>query len=504
MTNPDSGFNLVDDPWIELGDHPVSIREALLSGHELPGWPSGEPAAGPVIIRLLMPIVYRVTGMDGELGGRRRFAQRQAELLSSGRFDVTSVEDYIDRYRDRFWLTGPPAGLPPFAQDPTLAALEMQPVAKLVATWASGNNPALGPHAPVAEIDNASAARWLLIAHGYSAGGIYTGRVADQPRISCQASRLRRTVSIHPIGATFTETLLHHLVPVPDGWELGCPVWEIPVPRNPTARPESRAGLLEQLSGRHDKAILMDAEADGSVHGVVLSAGPGREPGLECPDPYTVMTAGREAHRQSAGRDAWRDIDALAIHSEYVPADDQLEARILDWCRESSELSADPGRWALISHRSVQSKEHAWGLTSLPDIIGLFSAGGAANTASAVIAASEDASTYMAMRLRALSGVLGRDGRSTRYGDARRAFWSLAEQTFWEAVTAESPDPTPDADWVSLLRHHALAGFDAATAHLIQVPRTHLEVERFRSEVSRWTWPKPPRIKQPTEGRITT
>jgi len=119
--------------------------------------------------------------MDGELGGRRRFAQRQAELLSSGRFDVTSVEDYIDRYRDRFWLTGPPAGLPPFAQDPTLAALEMQPVAKLVATWASGNNPALGPHSPVAEIDNASAARWLLIAHGYSAGGIYTGRVADQP-----------------------------------------------------------------------------------------------------------------------------------------------------------------------------------------------------------------------------------------------------------------------------------------------------------------------------------
>jgi len=125
--------------------------------------------------------VYRVTGMDGELGARRRFAQRQAELLSSGRFDVTSVEDYIDRYRDRFWLTGPPAGLPPFAQDPTLAALEMQPVAKLVATWASGNNPALGPHSPVAEIDNASAARWLLIAHGYSAGGIYTGRVADQP-----------------------------------------------------------------------------------------------------------------------------------------------------------------------------------------------------------------------------------------------------------------------------------------------------------------------------------
>ena len=228
-------------------------------------------------------------------------------------------------------------------------------------------------------------------------------------------------------------------------------------------------------------------------------------PGLECPDPYIVTTADGESYRPCAGRDAWREIDALLIHSEDVKPDDHLESRILNWCRENSGTGTDPGRWALISHRSSKSKEQSSGLANLPDIIGLFSECVAtARTASAVIAASEDASSWIGKKLKALSSALGRDGKSTRFGDARRCFWALAEQTFWEAVTADPPDPTPNASWVGLLRAHALAGFDAATAHLTQVPRTHLEVERFRSEVSRWAWPMPPRIDQPTERRITT
>ncbi len=505
MTTSNTGFNLVDDPWIELGDHIVSIREALLSGHELPGWPSGEPAAGPVIIRLLMPIVYRVTGMDDPGLTGRRFAYQQVRLLQAGRFDRASVKDYLDHHRDRFWLTDPPEGLPPFAQDPTLAALEPHPIAKLVTTWASGNNPALGPHAAVAAIDHASAARSLLIAHSYSSGGLHTHRPDDHPGGKYVASRLRRSVSIHPVGRTLAETLLHHLVPTPDGWEFGRPSWEAPPPADPAAPPRMRAGFLEQLSGRYDKTVLLATEDDGAVSGVVLSAGPGRGPGLECPDPYVVMTADGEVHRPRAGRDAWRDIDALLIHSEDVKPANRLESRVLNWCRDNSDIGADPGRWALISHRSSQSKELGSGLANLPDIIGLFPKGGpAATTASAVIAASEDASSWMGTKLRALSGALQRDGKSTRYDDARGAFWALAEHTFWEAVTAEVPDPTPNAEWVSQLRRHVLAGFDAATAHLTQVPRTHLEVERLRSEVSRWAWPAPSRSRQSTEGQITT
>ena len=505
MTNSQTGFNLVDDPWIELGDRVVSIREALLSGHELLGWPSGEPAAGPVIIRLLMPIVYRVTGMDDpELTGTR-FAKRQLDLLNAARLDPATIDEYLDHHRDRFWLTEPPDGLLLFAQDPTLAALEPHPIAKLVPTWASGNNPALGPHAPVATLDPAAAARCLLIAHSYSSEGTYTGRPSDKGPSKCKASRLRRTVSIHPVGSTLTKTLLHHLVPIPDGWEIGYPCWETPPPAEPSAPPRMRAGFLEQLSGRHDKAVLLATRRDGAISGVVVTNGLGRVPGLECPDPYIAITADGEPYKVQAGRDAWRDIDALLIQSEHVKPSDHLESRVLNWCRDNSDIGADPGRWALISHRSTKpGQEHGWGLAHLPDIIGLFSENAARLTASVVIEAAEDAAALTCQKLSALSRKLRSDGGAARYDDARNVFWSLAEHTFWEAVTAEAPDPTPSADWVGRLRRHAIAGFDAATAHLSQVPRTHLEVERFRSEVSRWTWPKPLRIKQPTEGRTTT
>lgn len=505
MTTPNTGFNLVDDPWIELGDRTVSIREALVSGHELPGWPSGEPAAGPVILRLLMPIVYRVTGMDDpELAGRR-FAERQAQLLSVGRLDPSSVNGYLDRFRDRFWLTGPPAGFPPFAQDPTLAAVDPHPISKLVPAWASGNNPTLGPHAPLSTIDHASVARCLLITHNYSSGGLHTKRPAAHPGGKYVASRLRRSLSIHPVGSTLAETLLLHLLPAPDGWGTGYPLWETPTPTDAAAAPRTRAGLFEQLSGRHDKTVLLTTDEDGAISGVVLSAGPGREPGLECPDPYMVITADAVAYRPRAGRDVWRDVDALVIQSEqHVKPADRLEARILNWCRDNGGIETDPGRWAIVSHRSSQSKEQGWGLANLPDIIGLFSKTAACQTASSVIAAAEDASALMGRKLRALSHEVGGDGRAARYDDARRVFWPLAEYTFWEAVTAEEPDPTSDAQWVGHLRAHALAGFDAATGHLTQLPRTHLAVERVRSEVDRWGWPKPNRNQYPTEGQTTS
>lgn len=507
MTSPQTGFNLVDDPWIELGERVVSIRDALLSGHELPGWPSGEPAAGPVIIRLLMPIVYRVTAMDEPGLAGRRFAERQARLLQLGRLDLDSVESYLERHRDRFWLTGPPDGLPPFAQDPALAALEPHPPSKLVTAWASGNNPTLGPHASVAALDLASAARCLLITHNYSSGGLHTKRPATHPGGKFVASRLRRSMSIHPVGSDLAKTLIHHLVPAPDGWETGRPLWEAPQPTGPalSATPRTRAGLFEQLAGRHDKTVLLVAGDGGEVSGVVLSAGPGREPGLECPDPYIVTTVDGGNYQPRAGRDVWRDIDALVIQSKDVKVADRLEAKVLAWCRNNGDVGMDPGRWALVSHRSVQSKEHGWDLVNLPDIIGLFPEGGASTqTASAVIAAAEDLSTLIGKVLSSISHDVGSGGGTARYDSARSAFWSRAEHTFWQAVTAEAPNPTADAPWVRQLRLHALAGFDAATAHLTQTPRTHLAVERWRSSVSRWTWPRPSRSRHQTKGQTTT
>ena len=490
MTTPQTGFNLVDDPWIELGDSVVSIREALVRGDELPGWPSGEPLFASVLIRLLLPIVYRTTGMDTAGLTGRQFASRQRRLLASGRLDRDAVNGYLTGHRDRFWLTVPPLEFAPFAQDPTLSTVEPVPIAKLVATWASGNNPTLGPHAPVGDIHIASAARWLLIMHGYKSGGMHTARKPGKGPVSLRASRLRGTMSLHPVGPTFAQTLLHHLVPAADGYELGAPFWEKPPPANPTAAPLSRAGLLEQLAGRHDKAILLSPTPSGRIAGVVISEGTGRVRGLEYPDPYLVITAGHEPLRPRAGRDAWRDIDTLVIHSEGVKPADLLQARILSWCQNNNRADIEPERWAIVAHRPDQDRERGWGISNLPDLVGLFPPGtAAASTATALIEAAEEASSMVGKQLSALAHATGHS--SPRYTAARAEFWPLTERTFWAAVTAESPDPTAGASWWDELRRNALAGFDAATRHLTQIPRTHMDVEQYRERIDRWRRPKP-------------
>ena len=58
------GFNLITDPWIPVVGGPVSIEDALVNAHDLEGWPCSDPAFAEALMRLLVPMTYRITGMD--------------------------------------------------------------------------------------------------------------------------------------------------------------------------------------------------------------------------------------------------------------------------------------------------------------------------------------------------------------------------------------------------------------------------------------------------------
>ena len=192
MTTPQTGFNLVDDPWIELGDSVVSIREALVRGDELPGWPSGEPLFASVLIRLLLPIVYRTTGMDTAGLTGRQFASRQRRLLADGRLDRDAVNGYLNCHRDRFWLTVPLWGShrsPKTQHSPPSSLFPSQ------SSWPHGRPGTIrrsDPTLPVGDIHIASAARWLLIMHGYKSGGMHTARKPGKGPVSLRASVYER------------------------------------------------------------------------------------------------------------------------------------------------------------------------------------------------------------------------------------------------------------------------------------------------------------------------
>ena len=373
------GFNLVDDAWIPIGGREVSLSEALVDAHELPGWPDGEPGLAAVLLRLMAVIAYRVTGLDAESLDRAQFAEIQRQLLDEGRLDPERVRSYLAQHHDRFWLLNPPAGLTPFAQDTTLEDTPPHPAARAVISWASGNNPTLGPHSAHESVQAPVAARQLLIQRSYASGGLPNKHRHPHHGSDGQyvAGPLRTTMSLHPIGATLAVTLAGHLVPQPgDGTGFGKPFWETATPANPVATRRGIPGLLEQIAGRPDKTMLLRADTDGSVWGFVARVGPGVDREALHRDPYLLVDNDRAVCKPKSGRAFWREADALLTQDDQGRS--RLSAQVLDWARgeHAAELYAPRTfSWTVISHNCDKSKELAWAASAFPDLLSLFDPG---------------------------------------------------------------------------------------------------------------------------------
>ncbi|MCY4102026.1 MAG: type I-E CRISPR-associated protein Cse1/CasA [bacterium] len=500
------GFNLVNDAWIPIGGREVSLSDALTEAHELPGWPDGEPSFAAVLLRLMAVITYRVTALDDETLNRAQFAERQRRLLDEGRLDPGRVRQYLAQHHDRFWLLNPPAGLTPFAQDPTLHTAGSHPAAKAVNAWASGNNPALGPHGECTAIPAAAAARQLLMQRSYASGGLHTKHPDLRGKGKFVAGPLRRTISLHPVGADLAVTLVGHLVPrPPDGTGFGRPFWEEPPPTNPVAPPTGIPGLLEQVAGRQDKTMLLRAGveqgADANVTGFTISEGPGVDQSLRWRDPYLLVDAQRESLKPRAGRAFWREAESL------LAQDDQgrrhLSARVLDWARgehATSLYEPQTYSWMAISHNGDKSKELAWTTSTSPNLLSLFAPAAALRAHGFLTLASEAEERMVSQIAKVYKSphpsedpygrvcLIPHRGRQVYEiqdllcRSARAEFWRRSESDFWDSAL----DRLDTRTMTDRLRNHALAGYDTATAGLLHNPRAHMIAVESRRWVAAW------------------
>ena len=482
------GFNLVDDPWIPIGGREVSLSDALVDAHELPGWPDGEPGLAAVLLRLMAVIAYRVTGLDDENLDRAQFAERQRRLLDEGRLDPERVRSYLARHHHRFWLTNPPDGLAPFAQDTSLAATHPHPVAKAVLSWTSGNNPALGPHGACTAIPAAAAARHLLVQRSYASGGLHTKHPVWRGKGKFVAGPLRQAISLHPVGASLAATLVGHLVPLrADGTGFGRPFWETQTLTNPVAAHKGVPGLLEQIAGRQDKTMLLWTGTDRNVTGFTISEGPGVDPSLRWMDPYLLIDAEREPLKARQGRAFWREAEALLAQDDQGSR--QLSAQVLDWARESPDATLYAHRafsWTAISHNGDKSKELVWAASASPGLLRIFEPEAALRGRDFLTLASEaeEKMVKQIARIKHETGLMPRSAKDKQavYAPARAEFWRLAERDFWDTAAGRLQLEV----CTNRLRSHALAGFDAATATLLHDRRTHRYVVESRRWIAVW------------------
>uniref|UniRef100_A0A7C2G7N7 Type I-E CRISPR-associated protein Cse1/CasA n=1 Tax=Thermus islandicus TaxID=540988 RepID=A0A7C2G7N7_9DEIN len=307
MGSLEASFNLVEEPWIPvLKDGrvvEVGIGEALLRAHELTRIETPSPLEEAALYRLLLAALHRA------LMGPRRL-EHVLEWWRAGRFPEGPIRNYLNRFRDRFFLFHPQA---PFFQVADLPAENPLPWSKLLPELASGNNPTLFDHSTEENLPKATyaqAARALLVHQTFALGGLLrrfgVGSAKDAP--------VARPALFLAGGENLLETLLLNLVPyVP---EEDAPIWEV----SPLRLADLEGGRTWwPLSGRTRlytwpaRGVRLLDEGDGVRF---MGYGPGVEP-LEAPhrDPMVAQRLDSRGNlvalRMTGERSFWRDFSAM-------------------------------------------------------------------------------------------------------------------------------------------------------------------------------------------------
>ncbi|GLZ78353.1 hypothetical protein Afil01_31600 [Actinorhabdospora filicis] len=322
MNSP--SFDLLTRPWLTpIGDHapdPSGLIDFFKRAHSLTDiqWPFAPAASG--LSRVLTVLTARVTGLDDPGRGFDDWAARRAVLLTKGHFDPETVEDYFERWKDRFDLFG----ARPFLQDPRLATQceKTSGVNKLVPRRPSGNNQVLWDHntdLDARPLDPVDALWGLLTLLFYGPSGRCTSRtVGGVANANSLGGPLRRTISYHSLAPTVFQSLVLSVpYPVvdPDG-EDAAP-WERDEPPDPAAAPPAPSGVAGVLTGRFQHAVLLSPSPDGPTVIDCRLTWAWRFPVPEVKDPYLVYlhnSKGEEYARfADADRDLWRDLDSLLL-----------------------------------------------------------------------------------------------------------------------------------------------------------------------------------------------
>ena len=214
-------FNLLTEPWIRvrLRDNTVrevSLTEALVSAQDYVDLAGEMPTQNAAVLRLLLAVLFTVFSRVDVKGEPRPLMQsddaleRWSALWQLGHFPAEPVRDYLEQWKDRFWLFHPTH---PFWQVPTLSNGIAFDGKKLNGERAeSGNKTPLFQNISKTEcavLTYAQAARWLIYQNGYDERG---GRpkAGNKPRHG--VGWLGQIGFVAVKGKNLYETLLRNMV----------------------------------------------------------------------------------------------------------------------------------------------------------------------------------------------------------------------------------------------------------------------------------------------------
>lgn len=351
-------YNLLDEKWIRvrLPDNTVkevSLWEALLHAHEYADLAGEVPSQDAAMLRfmeaILLTIFSRVdaNGLPAPITTRMEAFQRWKNLWDQGSFPEKPIREYLERYRERFWLFHPKY---PFWQIPEAKIGTPYSAAKLNGEISESANK-LRLFASRAgtlknELTYPQAARWLLYLNGYDDT---SAKPKGKGLPSVGAGWLGKIGFLQAQGENLFETLMLNMTFLKDGRELwgeNHPCWERKIPksdeRTEILQPDNPAELLTLQSRR----LLLKREGE-KVIGYTLLGGdffPRENAFAEQMTIWRSVKAGKNQPvqfvpcRHDPAKQFWREFPAI-------------------FC-EQEEQSHKPGliRWI----EELQSKRKTW------------------------------------------------------------------------------------------------------------------------------------------------
>ncbi|MGQ9754249.1 MAG: type I-E CRISPR-associated protein Cse1/CasA [Thermaceae bacterium] len=469
----EKAFNLLDEPWIPvLGNGQVQflgLKETLLRANEWEALEAASPLEEAALYRLLLAILHRA------LKGPKD-TDDVVDLWKEERFPK-EVEDYLERYRERFFLIHPEA---PFFQIADLDDQKPLPWTKLVAERTSGNNPTLFDHSMDEDpppIPLAEAARHLVTHQAFALGGLLR-RMGVASGVDAPSARAAVFVVQ---GDTLFHTLLLNLVPYEP--ERDAPIWEKPPLKAEHVREYRTKWPLSGLTQVYtfpSRGVRLLPEGEGVRF---IAYGPGVKP--EEASFWDPMTARREKGkavfllRIKPERAFWRNWDALsAAHVEgsiHPP-------RVLEHASELAREFKVSTRLRVLGQATDQSKVLDLRREVYPIPEEGFSPRVLGWVGTAVRRAEEVGRALEVLGMSLAQEVFG---ASSKQEDRKRflrslpllpIFWSKLDQTFPDYLRRISSDEESAFEfWVGMLKEAALEAWEL-TKHTLGTQARHLKL----------------------------
>lgn len=335
-------YNLLDEPWIlatDLDNHMVScsLTEVFEKAHQLKSLAGELPTQDVAVLRLLLAVLHTVfyrfqpDGTPEELDEQEQAIARWKELWQAGRFPADLIRNYLEQYRERFFL---------FHEEyPFLQVKDGQYRAKSGQLIAPSDKELMyfvGEIAQSANKDNlflsrrlghvlecAEAARWLIHMNSFDLSPSGAPPKNETKIKGYQSAWLANLGIVYLQGENLFQTLMLNLYLGPqdeDAYENPVPLWEDSQKINGSVLENISAPapvtLAELYSRRFRYLELKPNEGKTGVVGVSILSGCKFDDDNQAKEPMTVwkiVDNSRKPKMHTIDKRIWQDFSALMI-----------------------------------------------------------------------------------------------------------------------------------------------------------------------------------------------